>query len=102
MKKRKSLYDKVKLKSSKFNSYNTGGLHEENPNGGIPMGMGENGLPNTVEEDETSFEFDDGKYIFSNRLSLYPTKSIEGNQNEFKGGELSRNKVFKKYPGLKK
>lgn len=52
-----------------FNAFNEGGLHEENPIGGVPQGMGENGKLNTVEEGEASFNFEDGKYIFSNRLS---------------------------------
>lgn len=53
-----------------YNEFNNGGTHEENPNGGIPQGMGSNGKLNTVEEGETSFDFEDGKYIFSNRLKL--------------------------------
>ena len=51
------------------NVFGTGGTHEQNPNGGIPQGTGENGLMNTVEQGEVSFNFEDGKYIFSNRLS---------------------------------
>lgn len=47
-----------------------GGTHEENPLGGIPQGVGENGKLNTVEEDETKFSFDDGDYVFSNRIAL--------------------------------
>lgn len=54
---------------SKFNSFNEGGSHENNPNGGIPMGQGDNGKLNTVEEGESSFDFEEGKYIFSNRLN---------------------------------
>jgi hypothetical protein len=41
-----------------------GGTHEQNPYGGVPMGMGQNGKPNTVEEGEVKF----GDYMFSNRL----------------------------------
>ncbi|MGK2864916.1 MAG: hypothetical protein ACSLE0_23490 [Chitinophagaceae bacterium] len=51
------------------NIFNVGGLHETNPHGGIPQGMGANGQMNTVEQGEVSYTFDDGKYIFSNRLS---------------------------------
>jgi hypothetical protein len=43
-----------------------GGTHEENPYGGVPMGIGVNGKMNTVEEGEVKF----GDYVFSNRLSL--------------------------------
>lgn len=58
-----SMHNKV------FNSFNEGGLHENNPYGGIPQGTGSNGKMNTVEEGESSFNFEDGKYIFSNRLN---------------------------------
>jgi len=44
-------------------SFNTGGMHEQNPNGGIPQGIDPNGVPNTVEQGETKFQ----NYIFSNR-----------------------------------
>lgn len=47
-----------------------GGTHEENPLGGIPQGIGENGKLNTVEENETKWGFDDGDYVFSNRIIL--------------------------------
>ena len=58
------------MNSNGFTEFNEGGTHEENPHGGIPMGIGSNGIPNTVEEGETSFSFKEGKYIFSNRLKL--------------------------------
>lgn len=50
--------------------FNSGGTHEENPLGGIPQGVGSNGLLNTVEEGESKFTFDDGDYVFSNRIAL--------------------------------
>jgi hypothetical protein len=53
-----------------LNQLNVGGGHHENPYGGIPQGMGANGKMNTVEEGETSYTFDDGKYIFSNRTII--------------------------------
>lgn len=53
-----------------FNAFNGGGSHEQNPNGGIPVGVGSNGKPNTVEENETSFKLDSGKFIFSDRIKL--------------------------------
>jgi len=53
-----------------LNSFNVGGTHENNPNGGVPQGVGNNGKRNTVEQDETSFMMKDGKYIFSNRLGM--------------------------------
>lgn len=46
-----------------------GGTHEQNSNGGIPQGYDNQGNLNTVEEGETKYAFDDGEYIFSNRIS---------------------------------
>jgi len=47
------------------NEFNTGGSHRVNPFRGIPIGGN-----NRAEEDETSVEFPEGKYIFSNRLFI--------------------------------
>ncbi len=55
---------------NELNSYNVGGTHESNPNGGIPQGMGSNGKQNTVEEGETSYNIEGNKFIFSNRIFL--------------------------------
>jgi len=43
--------------------YMNGGLHENNPNGGIPIGP-----HGTVEEGEVKVKLDEGDYIFSNRF----------------------------------
>nr|DAI59113.1 MAG TPA: hypothetical protein [Crassvirales sp.] len=43
---------------------NAGGTHEENPNGGVPMGMAPDNKPNLVEEGETIYN----DYVFSNRI----------------------------------
>lgn len=43
-----------------------GGSHEENPLGGVPMGVGPDGIPNTVQEGEAKF----GNYIFSNDINI--------------------------------
>jgi hypothetical protein len=51
-----------------LNEFGNGGTHEQNPLGGIPLGIGSNGKMNTVEEDETSYTFKEGKFIFSNRI----------------------------------
>jgi hypothetical protein len=51
-----------------FSHFATGGTHEENPYGGIPQGMSQDGKLRTVEAKESSFKFNEGKYIFSNRL----------------------------------
>lgn len=50
--------------------FNAGGTHAQNPNGGIPQGMGPNGKVNTVEEGETKFKINGVDYVFSNRLNL--------------------------------
>lgn len=51
-----------------LNEFNEGGLHEQNPLGGIPMGQGANGKMNTVEEGETM----KNNFIYSNRIKLTP------------------------------
>jgi hypothetical protein len=52
----------------RLTEFSGGGTHEENSLGGIPIGLGPNGKMNSVEEGETRYEFDDGGYIFSNRI----------------------------------
>ena len=56
--------------NSDFDSFKVGGSHNENPLGGIPMGMGKNGQMNTVEEGETSFMINKQKFIFSDRIKI--------------------------------
>ena len=58
-----------------------GGTHEENPFGGIMVGVDQEGNPNLVEEGEVIYE----DYVFSNRLKLpksasdkYGLKGISG------------------------
>lgn len=51
---------------------NAGGSHEENPNGGVPMGVDQNGTPNLVEEGEVVFN----DYVFSKRLDA-PEELLE-------------------------
>jgi len=50
---------------------NEGGSHEQNPLGGVPMGSGSNGVPNSVEANEVKVDFgkNGGNYIFSDRLT---------------------------------
>lgn len=53
--------------------YNSGGTHEQNPNGGIPVGP--KGYPSNkpvamVEEGETSFMSNGTGYVFSNRIKM--------------------------------
>lgn len=58
------------MENKNLNEFKGGGTHEQNPLGGIPQGIGNNGKQNTVEEDETSFELKGGKYVFSNRIII--------------------------------
>lgn len=44
----------------------TGGSHETNPNGGVPMGIDPQGVPNLVEEGEAVYN----DYVFSDRLEI--------------------------------
>ena len=57
------------INSTDVNTFNEGGTHEQNPLGGIPQGIGANGQPNTVEENEVKVKLGkDNSYIFSDRL----------------------------------
>jgi len=80
-----------------LNSFNVGGTHGANPNGGIPQGVGDNGKLNTVEQGETSFMMKDGKYIFSNRLSLGGSLKVPNlGTNAFaEGGHISTDPLKK-------
>ena len=62
---------------------NEGGTHEENPLGGIPVGIDNQGVPNLVEEGEVIFN----DYVFSDRLR--PTKK-----------QLKDNLLNTKYEGM--
>ena len=64
-----------------INYVGNGGLHEENPYEGVPMGVDEEGTPNLVEEGEVIWN----DYVFSNRLKV-PKKvrkkyKLGGNKN---------------------
>lgn len=54
----------VESSGTELQEFNEGGTHEQNPQGGIMVGMGENGKPNTVEEGETKY----GDFIFTARV----------------------------------
>ncbi len=47
--------------------FNTGGLHSENPNGGIAIGQGA-----SVEQGETKMATKNGQFIFSDRIQITP------------------------------
>lgn len=60
---------KMGKSKDRLTNFEGGGTHQENSLGGIPIGRGSNGKLNTVEEGETRYGFDDGDYIFSNRIN---------------------------------
>lgn len=49
-----------------FTTVDAGGTHEQNPFNGVPMGIGNNGKPNLVEEGETIYN----DYVYSNRMAI--------------------------------
>ena len=56
------------MNNNQLTEFNVGNSHENNPLGGIPQGMGNNGVMNTVEEGETKKD----SFIYSNRITLTP------------------------------
>ena len=56
------------MNNNQLTEFNVGNSHENNPLGGIPQGMGSNGVINTVEEGETKKD----SFIYSNRITLTP------------------------------
>lgn len=69
---------------------NTGGTHEQNPNGGVQYGMDQQGIPNLVEENENIYSAGGmmgGDYVFSDRIKA--TKA-----------ELKRFGLPEKYEGM--
>lgn len=47
---------------------NTGGSHEENPNGGVQLGQGPDGIPNMVEENEPVYN----DFVYSDNIRATP------------------------------
>jgi len=84
--------------SGELQEFNTGGSHEENPIGGIPVGMGANGKPNTVEEGETATSINGEKFYFSARTPFPKgTGVMPGfvNGDSFAEASKSIDKAFK-------
>jgi hypothetical protein len=52
-----------------INEFNTGGTHEQNKYGGVPVSIAEDGKPNLVEEGEVLFD----DYVYSNRIKINDT-----------------------------
>lgn len=53
---------------NQLTEFNEGGLHEENPLGGIPQGVNQDGQVNLVEEGET--KLNSQNYVFSDKLKV--------------------------------
>lgn len=62
---------------------NTGGSHEENPNGGVQVGMDPQGIPNVLEEGEPVYD----DYVFSDNITA---------DKEF----IEKHNLPKKYAGM--
>mgnify|MGYP003505024761 CR=1 FL=1 len=57
--------------NNNFTEFNTGGSHESNQLGGIPLGINpQTGAPITVEEGETKTKIGGLDYIFSNNFKV--------------------------------
>jgi hypothetical protein len=78
----------------RLTEFSGGGTHEENSLGGIPIGLGPNGKMNSVEDGETRYNFDEGGYIFSNRIDTTGLfQDAKNARNEFAlGGEDPKKK----------
>ena len=70
------------------------GTHDQNPNGGVQIGMGENGLPNTGEGGETM----SNNYVYSDKLTLDETIIQKvGLDKKFKGKTIAEvSKIIEK------
>ena len=66
--------------SNGLNFIKAGKRHEQNPIGGVPMGVAQDGVPNLVEEGEVIWN----DYVFSNRISI--PKSVR-EKFKLKGGD---------------
>lgn len=77
----------VNTQEENLQEFNAGGTHEENPNMGIPISMGDNGQPNLVEEGETKFN----NYVYSDRIKARSKKELEnvGINSKFVGNTMA-------------
>lgn len=88
-----------------FNSFKSGGAHEENLYGGIPQGVDQNGTHNLVEEGETKW----GDYIFSKRLKvpkgfgkLYNLKNIDNSSYADASKRISKESEERPFDNISK
>ena len=71
-------------------SYGNGGTHEENPNGGIQVGVDQQGTPNLVEQGEFRY----GDYVFSDRINVDPELLTEFNLAPVSKGKKKKNESY--------
>lgn len=71
-------------------SYGNGGTHEENPNGGIQVGVDQQGNPNLVEQGEFRY----GDYVFSDRINVDPELLTEFNLAPVSRGKKKKNESY--------
>ena len=87
-----SIFDKGGPMFSNFDMgisiINAGGTHEENPLGGVPMGIAPDGKDNIVEEGESIYK----NYVFSNRLPV-----PQAIRNKYKMRSTTFSDMFKEY-----
>lgn len=79
--------NKQQNNNNMLNEFNEGGTHEQNPLGGIPMGQGQNGQMNTVEEGETM----KGDFVYSDRITLSPDVISQFNLPKSLAGKTAAN-----------
>lgn len=60
----------LQVSNPMLENINEGGTHEQNPNGGVPVSVDDEGNPNLVEQGESIWK---GDYVFSNRLKVPET-----------------------------
>lgn len=86
--------------------YENGGTHEENPNGGIQVGVDSQGTPNLTEEGEFRY----GDNVFSDRITVDPnllseynvTPATKHQNKKANKGKLSYADMAKKYANKNK
>jgi len=85
--------DSTSNNENRLTEFKGGGTHEQNSLGGIPLGIGPNGKRNSVEEGETRYNFDEGGYIFSNRIDttgLFQDAKNARNESTITGEEFKK------------
>ena len=74
---------KLYAKGGELTQFNEGGSHSEHPDGGVPQGVGNDGIVNRVEEGETK----NNDYIYSDRLKVSHGHLSKFNLPKYMGGK---------------